>query len=214
MLPPLNPLTTLTTTLSIAKDMKDIVGNVNVKDKLLNNPTEASAKLAEVLGELSLILEFVEKETVKYLEIIFMPDKSNFLSCRSALLSLESGYVTIKGYEARGHCHKIKNIYEKYLDRWFSKVLDSQDAIRLNNLFDRMNNADYDMIIGIDSITHWLKNESEVILTLVDADQLEDANKRIKEARIAVQQTRRDIVESLAQLKLLQASFIVSSETV
>ena len=52
------------------------------KDKLLNNPTEASAKLANVLGELSLILEFVEKETVRYLEIYFLPDKSNFIQCR------------------------------------------------------------------------------------------------------------------------------------
>lgn len=76
------------------------------KYKLLNNPTEASEKLAEVLDELSKILDFIEQETVRYLEIVFLPDNSNFSYCRSALLSLESGYVTIKGYEARGHCHK------------------------------------------------------------------------------------------------------------
>lgn len=203
-----------TTILDTAKVLESLFGNVNIKDKLLNNPTEASAKLAEVLGELSLILEFVEKETVRYLEIIFLPDKSNFISCRSALLSLESGYVTIKGYEARGHCHKIMNIYEKYLARWFSKVLDAQEAQDIKRLFDRMNSADYDMIEGIKEITRWLKDESETILQMVDADQFDVANQRIKNARIAVQQTRRDIVEALAQLKLLQASFIVSSQTV
>jgi hypothetical protein len=133
--------------LTTAKDLEDLFSKV--KDKLLNNSSEASAKLAEVLGEVSLILEFVEKETVRYLEIIFLPDKSNFIPCRSALLSLESGYVTIKGFEARGHCHKILNIYEKYLDRWFSKVLDPPEAEDIKNLFQRMNTADDDMIEGI-----------------------------------------------------------------
>ena len=77
----------------------------------------------------------------------------------------------------------------------------------------RMNSADGDMIDGIKEITRWLKNESEAILQMVDADQLDMANQQIKSARLAVQQTRRDIVEALAQLKLLQASFIVSSQT-
>lgn len=201
-----------TSILSTAKELESLFSRV--KGKLLNNPTEASAKLAEVLGELSLILEFVEKETVRYLEIIFLPDKSNFIQCRSALLSLESGYVTIKGYEARGHCHKITNIYEKYLDRWFSKVLDAQEAQDIKFLFDRMNSADIDMIEGIKEITIWLKDESAAILQMVDADQLDTANQQIKSARLAVQQTRRDIVGALAQLKLLQASFIVSSQAV
>jgi hypothetical protein len=201
-----------TSILSTAKDLESLFGSV--KYKLLNNPTEASAKLAEVLGELGLILEFVEKETVRYLEIYFLEDKSNFIQCRSALLSLESGYVTIKGYEARGHCHKIANIFEKYLDRWFSKVLDVNEAQQIKWLFEKMNSADGDMIEGIKEITRWLKDESEAVLLLVDEEKLSEANEKIKSARLPIQQTRRDIVEALAELKLLQASFIVSSQTV
>jgi hypothetical protein len=185
-----------------------------VNHKLLNNPGEASGKLAEVLDELSKILDFVEKETVRYLEIIFLPDKSNFISCRSALLSLESGYVTIKGYEARGHCHKISNIYDKYLDRWFSKVLDKSEADEFKAIFAGMNTADIDMVGSIESVTDILKQESQDILDLIDDNKLEDANVRIKAARIDLQQTRRDIVGALARLKLLQASFIASSQTV
>ena len=198
--------------LSIAKDIENVSGIL--REKLLNNPTEASAKLADVLGELSLILEFIEKETVRYLEIIFLQDKSNLIQCRSALLSLESGYTTIKGFEARGHCHKINNIYEKYLDRWFSKVLDPTENQKLKSLFDRFTNSDSDLIEGINEITTWLKEESEAILQMVDADQLDSANQRIKNARLAIQQTRRDIVQGLAQMKLLQSSFIASSQSI
>jgi len=186
----------------------------SVKDKLLNNPSEASGKLAEVLDELSKILDFVEKETVHYLEIFFLPDRSNFIPCRSSLLSLESGYVTIKGYEARGHCHKISNIYDKYLSRWFSKVLLPNEAEDFKKLFDDMYIRDNDMVDSIESLTTALKQESEEILNMIDDNKLDDANTKIKAARIDLKQTRRDIVEALAKLKLLQASFIASSQTV
>lgn len=200
------------TILSTVKELESVFESVRYK--LLNNPTEASAKLGEVLGELSQILEFLEMESVKYLAIYFMDDKSNFIQCRSTLLTLESGYVTIKGYEARGHCHKITNIYEKYLDRWFSKVLDPNEAQQVRLIFERINSADDDMIVGIKEITHWLKDESEAILLLVDDNKLAEANEEIKSARLAIQQTRRDIVEALAEMKLLQASFIVSAQTI
>jgi hypothetical protein len=200
---------------SILSTIKNIEDSFDiVKEKLLNNPSEASDKLAEVLGELSLILEFIEKETVRYLEIIFLSDKSNLIPCRSALLSLESGYATIKGYEARGHCHKIKNIYEKFLNHWFSKVLDAHEAEDLKRLFDRMNSADSGMIEAIREITTWLRDESEAILLMIDADQLDLANQRIKDARLPVQIIRRNIVDGLAQMKLLQASFIASSQSI
>lgn len=198
--------------LTTVQDLQTLFGSV--KNKLLNNPTEASGKLAEVLNELSLILEFVEKETVRYLGIYFLEDKSNLAECRSTLLSLESGYVTIKGYEAKGHCHKIINIYEKYLDRWFSKFLSSSETTEAKQLFDRMNSADGDMVDGIKEITRWLKDESEVVLLFIDNNDLNSANDKIKIARLAIQQTRRNIVEALAELKLLQASFIVSSQTI
>ena len=77
-----------------------------------------------------------------------------------------------------------------------------------------MNSADGDRIEGIKEITLWLENESEAVLQMVDSDQLDMANQQIKNARIDIQQTRRNIVEALAQLKMLQASFIASSQTV
>ncbi|MBN2439940.1 MAG: hypothetical protein JXJ04_01285 [Spirochaetales bacterium] len=185
-----------------------------VKDKLLNNPDEASEKLADVLNELSKILDFVEKETIRFLEIIFLPEKSNFLECRSVLLSFESGYAALKGYEARGHCHKIGNIYEKYLNRWGNRVLDPVEADEFRSIFENMNTADYDMIHGIASVTQYLKDESQKILSLIDADKINEANAEIKAARLELQATRCNIVEALAQLKLLQSSFIASAQTV
>jgi hypothetical protein len=50
----------LSTIINTVQDLESLF--VTVEDKLLNNPTEASVKLAEVLGEQSSTLEFVEKE--------------------------------------------------------------------------------------------------------------------------------------------------------
>jgi len=93
-------------------------------------------------------------------------------------------------------------------------VLDAHEAQQIKWSFEKMNSADGDMIDGIKEITRWLKDESEAILLLVDAEQLDQANQKVKAARMAIQQTRRDIVEALAELKMLQASFIVSSQAV
>lgn len=205
-------LTTISSLVGIVKELDGLLGGVRYK--LFNSPTDASEKLAEALNELGLVLEFVEKELVRYLEIQFLDDRSNFLACRSALLSMESGYGKVKGYEARGHCHKIVNIYDKYLDHWFNSVLDSTEAGRIKNLFYNMNAADDVMVMGINELTLWLMQEAEAVLQLADSDQLAIANDRIKQARLDVKQTRKDVVEALSAMKLMEASLIVSLKTV
>lgn len=46
-------------------------------------------------------------------------------------------------------------------------------------------------------ITQWLKEESEAILDMLDSDQLDAANYKIVTARLDVQQTCREIVNTL-----------------
>jgi hypothetical protein len=186
----------------------------SVKEKLLNNPEQASVKLADVLGELGKILDYMEKEIVEYLSLNFNDDKSNFVVNRSKLLSFESGFTMIKANEARGHCHKISNIHEKYLSTWFSKHLDPADTAKFKMLFDSMNYADGDMIQAINELSGYLMFQSELVLNILDTDNIQGANQIIIQARLDVQQDRRDLVNSLSRLKLLQASFIASSEVV
>ncbi len=202
----------LTSILDTAKKLTEL--SDLVKDNLLDNPEEASEKLAEVFDELSKVLEFVEKETVSFLKLHILEDGSNISDCRGVLLSLESGYATVKAYEARGHCHKIGNIHKKYLSKWFSRVLDSSQAQELDNIFSMMNSADLDMIVGIREITDWLTENSEKVLDAIEYKDFAGANQIIMDARRSIQNDRREIVGALAQLKLLQASFIASAETV
>jgi transposase len=107
----------LTNLLSTAKDAGELISRL--KGKLLRQPDGAARKMAEVLGELSKIFVFVEGEIVRFLSVYVLPDRGNIIDCRSTLLAVEGGLVAVQSDEARGHCHKIENIYNKHPQRWF-----------------------------------------------------------------------------------------------
>jgi hypothetical protein len=198
--------------LGIAKDVGELFSRL--KEKLLRQPDEAAAKLADVLEELAKIFVFVDGEIVRFLSVYVLPDRSNIVNCRSTLLGMEGGHLAIKGDEARGHCHKIENIYNKHLQRWFHELLTQQESADLSYLFNRLNNADDNMVRALASVTDWLTQEAHNALNAIDDGQFDDANNRVRDARSAVHQTRRDISEALRTLRALQADFIAASGTV
>jgi hypothetical protein len=101
-------------------DKLDIIQTV--KAKLLRQPDPAADKLVAVLGELSKIYGACEAELRRYLSLSFDP-AARLKEERDVLLTLESGQLRLRASEARGHCHKIWNIYQRYLERWFHAVL-------------------------------------------------------------------------------------------
>jgi len=197
---------------TVAKESKDLFDNL--KGKLLRQPDEAAVKLATVFDELTKIFLFIESETVNYLSLYVLPDRSNTVECRRLLLAMEGGQLRVKGDEARGHCHKIGNIYKKYLKRWFHELLDPWEESQLQALFDRLNNMDDYMIKGMESTCDWLQNEANLTLDLIENGRFDDANMRVRDARQSALQPRRDLSESLRLLRGLQADFIAASGTV
>lgn len=186
----------------------------SVKGKLLCQSDEAAAKLASVFDELTKILQFIETETVSYLSIQLLADGSNIVECRKTLLAMEGGQLMVKGDEARGHCHKIGNIYKKYLKRWFHELLEQSEEVQLRQLFDQLSNADDNMIRYLKSVCDWLQSEAHEILNQIEDGQFQSANAQITAARKSVLQDRRDINEALRMLRALQADFIAASGTV
>ena len=186
----------------------------SAKSKLLKQPDEAAAKLADVLDEVSKIFEFIETEMCNYLSIQFLPDMSNLRECRTALLALESESLEIRGNQARGHCHKIANLYDKYLNRWFSTLLEPKEYQDLNQLFERLGTMDDYMVLGLDSATQWLTQEAHETLNLVDEGKLDAANDRVKSARKIALAVRQEMAKALSSLRALQAQFIAMSGAV
>jgi hypothetical protein len=201
------------------KDLLDIPGKISAlvnttRGALLGQPDEAAEKMAWVLDEIAKIYVFIESETVNYLSLVFLADGTNLIQGRRALLALESGALEIKGHEARGHCHKIHNVYEKYLRRWFKEVLSSQEADQMRQIFDLLGNMDDFMVGALQKVSAWLTSEAEATLNEVEAGNYPAANSRIRDARQQTLQVRRELTRALGQLRALQAEFIAASKTV
>ncbi len=186
-----------------------------IKPKLLARPDEAGAKLAAVLEELSKIYEYVRGELVRYQTLSCKPDGSDLSEVRGALLTMESGALEIEGNQARGHCHKIRNIYDAYLDPWFQRVFpDSTDRQQIRELFELLGNMDDRMVLALGAAASWLGDQARATLDLIDEDRFDAANVRFRDARKELSPLLRDLTRALGSLRGLQADFIAASGSV
>lgn len=195
-------------------DLADKLGLIQaVKTKLLRQPDAAADSLVVVLGELSKVYGACDAELLRYLSLSFDPAEKN-TDERAVLLTLESGQLWTRTSEARGHCHKIWNIYRRDLKRWFSSVLAPDEASKMEELFSRLSYADSQMEAAISELTHWLTNRAQETLDLVDAGKQDEANQQIKAARKEVLPARQAINKAMNGMLQLQAEFIQMSGTV
>lgn len=184
-----------------------------VKAKLLRQPDVAADMLVVVLGELTKIFTACEAELLRYLSLTFDKD-GNIAEERKALLTLEGGQIQARAWEAKGHCHKIWNIYQNYLDKWFHKVLSKDEAEEMRRLFEGLSYADSQMELAIHELTQWLTAEAQTVLDLVDIGKYNEANTQIKQARKEILPTRQSISKAMNDLLALQSEFIAISKTV
>jgi hypothetical protein len=194
-------------------DIADKLGLLDgVKKKLFRNPDAAADKLATVLDELSKIYSTLESELVRFLSLYFEP-AGNLAAERQVLLTLESGQLTVRMGEARGHCHKIYNIYQKHLDRWFHRVLSPQEAETMKRLFEALSYGDSQMDLAIHQLAGWLGTAASGTLDLIDAGKVAEAQQNIRTARREVLPARQAITQTLARLVVLQGDFVSASGT-
>lgn len=195
-------------------DLAEKLGLVQaLKTKLLRQPDLAADQLVTVLGELSKIYGTCDAELLRYLSLSFDPAGA-VTQERQVLLSLEGGQIRTRTGEARGHCHKIWNIYSRHLERWFHDVLNPDEARKMKELFEGLSYADSQMGMAIDQLVSWLTQQAEDTLDLVDEQKWDEANQLIKLARKQILPARKAIAKAQADLLNLQAEFITLSGTV
>lgn len=197
-------------------DLADRFGAIDaIRDTLLKQPGEAAKKLAEVLDELAKTVAALDDEMVRYLSLHFHSEES-VARGRGTLLGMEVGQSAIRINEARGHCHKIKNIYDTYLDTWFDKTFRSDSAERnqLRTVFSGLTTSDDYIVEAMKQISDWLKARAEQTLDAVDMDNLTGANMFIRQARLEAKPARERLTEAMSRLRALQADYVFASGTV
>jgi len=195
-------------------DVSEKLGLIQaVKFKLISQPDLASSKLIAVLEEVSKIYGALEQELTRYLSLTLDPtlEPKERAREREALLSLESGMITARMREARGHCGKIYHIYDRYLSPWFQRVLNPDEVSKMQTLFRELSDIDSYMVDAINEVSRWLAAEASATLDLVEQGEDAAAQKRVAEARRQVQFARRQMSKAMFNINDIKGDFIEQS---
>jgi hypothetical protein len=193
--------------------LKDIDENIEVidkyKKKLLDDPDAAARNLADVIKELSLTCEALDSELTNYLGVWFIEDDMHgIVENRRILIGLEGGKSRIRMAEARGHCSKIKVIYDRNLKRWFKRVFQGDEYQQMENLFDKLSYCDSWILKLTEELANWLEDRANHILDLVSQKKYLDANNEIESDRKEQLPQRLHLSKVMVSLYTLQAEFI------
>lgn len=198
------------------KQLTDLAGKLGiiraVKDKLINNPDPAAEKFIIALEEISKLYSATESEIARYLSVNISSNGIN-QEDRQLLNSLEVGPLSLRWSEARGHCHKLLNIHDKYLNKWFSKVLEPAENDQMKDLFNTFAMVEGGFLDNLDMVTKWLSKQAEDSLNFVDDKKYIDANKMLRAARKEILPFRKIMNEAMKQMLDLQTEFIVITDT-
>jgi hypothetical protein len=191
-------------------EISDKLGVIQaIKSKLVAQPDPAAATLLAALAEISKIYLAFETEITTYLSLTLEPD--HLREERASLLSLEAGQLAARMRSAKGHCSRIWNVYERYLNPWFQRILNPNEVAVARDLFQAMETSDVRMVDVIDKVAEWLAKEASKTLSLVDDNKLPEARKRIAKARAALFPARRIISAAMRRLFDLEGDFIAAS---
>ena len=184
----------------------------SIANALISQPDKAAGNLAVVPDELTKTVTALNGEIARFLGLHFDVAQS-IAPGRVVLLGMEVGHSAVRINEARGHCHKIRNIYHAHLDKWFDRVFSGSSAERnsIRTIFDGLGTADDYMIAAMREVSGWLEREAEAVLDRVDAGDHSGANQLIHSARLTVKPVRKALVETAAMLRQHQADFIATS---
>jgi hypothetical protein len=194
-------------------DISDKLGLIQVvKSKLLRQPDPASVKLLAALEEVKKIYQAFDQELTRYLALTLEPEE--MAEDRQTLLELEGGQTAARMSAARGHCHRIGNIYQRFLNPWFQRVLEAEENNLMSRLFSDLASIDGLMLDMIDQMAGWIKEEARKTLTLVNNGDIQAAQKRIVDAHRQTIRQRRAISELMRRIYEIEADFVEAAGVV
>jgi hypothetical protein len=178
---------------------------------LKGQPDTAALKLAEALDEIGKTWQVMDQAITRFLALGFDVDELGKGS--AVLLGIEGGTLLVSVQQGRGHCHIIGNIFRKYLDRWFQRVLKGDELDRLRGVFYRLDSADLDVFTHMEVVAEQLQVEANAALDSIARGKPAEARARILSLRSDLNPLRLSLSRSLVSLYSLKGEFIVIAGT-
>jgi hypothetical protein len=169
---------------------------------------EAARRLADVLGELEKNYTAIDDELERFVGLSFGPPDTDVDADRK-LKPFERAEVERRMHDARGHCSRIKNIYDVYLKEKLGRLLyDDTKRYEVTNLFVEMMDMDGKMSAAITDLADVLSMQFTKLQRLVKDRKFDDANREVAEARVAIQPLRQRMNQALVGLLRLRADYM------
>lgn len=224
----MEPATATATLLETSKAFSESLSKLGIlealKKKLVSQPDVAATKLAGALAELEKTILAFDEVVVPYLAIYLERGedrqdlteadrrglKQQYRQDLKLLYSLEGGAASAKASAARGHCGRIGNIYDVYLNPWFKRVthLDESDREALRLLFQQLRGNDNAIVDLIEATATWLRDAAQQVLDHVENGDLNLANDTVASARKQIRPVRTALTDALTTIRKLEGDFI------
>lgn len=145
-----------------------------LKKQLWGSDETAFEKLRDVIDELMKFYLSMNKELSNFISIDFSSTK-NKQENEKALYEILGGSLKVRITDAKGHCGRIKRIYETHLDKWLRKKLKDKEYREMKNLFNSLSLYDDDMLEAASNLQKDLQNKSKEIIEYLNKKDMKNA---------------------------------------
>ncbi len=190
-----------------ATTIESAVGSIaKIAGKLKTQPDIAAQKLAGALGEIAKTLLVVDQATSEYLSLGI--DEGALTKNSKLLLDIDGGSLRTQIASGRGHCLVIDNIYRRYLDKWFVRVLSPEEYASVYAVFQNLGNADLDLFKDMEELGTKLEREASAVLQLVVNSDEKSARALVLSAFPVLRPLRKAISNTMQTIYSLQGEFV------
>jgi hypothetical protein len=189
-----------------AKQVDEAVGLIDkMLAKLRTQPDLAALKLSTALDEIVKTYRVVDQAITDYGSLAI--DDDGLRGGSRTLLAIAGGSLAVQVAEGRGHCGAIYLIYDKYLRRWFARVLNPGEQAEIRRVFMTLGDADNSLFRDLETIAGQLTDEATGVVDLVIAQRNDDAREQVLTAYRKLQPLQRRLSEGMVRLLGLKDGF-------
>lgn len=140
------------------------------KCKLKGDYDTAYLKLDEALDEIDKMVESILEQLKKFMYL--ETDDRIREELEKDLFDFEVNSMGKRIEKSRGHCHKVDNIYGKYLDGFFSTRLNTDELKEMRHAFLMLSNMDGYLYTAIEQISEDLSQKAEGVKEMLDDKEI------------------------------------------
>jgi hypothetical protein len=180
-----------------------------IKEKLFQDPKTDYSELVRALEGFASSFQVVDELLSRLLSLSFVSDTPQSLkTARELLIQAEGGALMTRAQEVRGHCNKLRILYDRRLSRSLQSTLSPAELLKVQAAFMCLEDFHENTLPELQSLMEWLSSTASKLLEKVDREDLKGADDLLKQARIDVLPQRQAISKAVSAILALVSAYV------